>query len=87
MPVPTVTQACPCPCCSRGVDLVRVEFVQDDVEDIKATVQQLRQRVGPDGFVFSSGGIGPTHDDVTYEAIAAAFGERLLPVSCTYLCC
>lgn len=58
------------------MDLVRVEFVQDDVEDIKATVQALRQRVGPDGYVFSSGGIGPTHDDVTYEAIAAAFGER-----------
>jgi len=62
---------------SRGVDLVRVEFIPDNKEDIIATVKALRQRVGPNGYVFSSGGIGPTHDDVTYEALASAFGVQL----------
>ena len=61
-------------CCSRGVDLVRIECVPDDEEDISRTVLGLKERVGPGGFVFTSGGIGATHDDVTYSAIAAAFG-------------
>ncbi len=52
-----------------------MEFVPDDIETIKSTVRGLRERVGQHGFVFSSGGIGPTHDDVTYEAMAQAFGE------------
>lgn len=59
---------------SRGVDLVRVEVVPDDADDIGATALRLRDRVGPGGFVFTSGGIGPTHDDVTYDALAAALG-------------
>lgn len=62
---------------SRGVDLVRVEFIPDDPKDIQDTVLELKRRVGPDGFVFSSGGIGPTHDDVTYEALSAALGATL----------
>ena len=60
--------------CSRGVDLVRAEYVPDDEQDIGSTVLRLKERVGPGGFVFTSGGIGATHDDVTYSAIAAAFG-------------
>ena len=60
--------------CRQGVDLVRAEYIPDDIEDIKQTVLRLKERVGPNGVVFSSGGIGPTHDDVTYEALAAAFG-------------
>jgi len=62
---------------SRGVDLVRVECVPDHKADIIDTVKRLRARVGDAGFVFSSGGIGPTHDDVTYESIAEAFGRTL----------
>ena len=57
------------------MDLVRVEYIPDDKADISESVLKLKQRVGDNGFVFTSGGIGPTHDDVTYEAIAAAFGE------------
>jgi hypothetical protein len=45
---------------SRGVDLVRAEFVPDCKRDIVDTVLRLRERVGPDGFVFTSGGIGET---------------------------
>ncbi|KAI3435889.1 hypothetical protein D9Q98_001947 [Chlorella vulgaris] len=62
---------------SRGVDLVRAEFVPDCKRDIVDTVLRLRERVGPDGFVFTSGGIGPTHDDITYASVAAAFGADL----------
>mmetsp|Transcript_32899 Transcript_32899/g.83501 ORF Transcript_32899/g.83501 Transcript_32899/m.83501 type:complete len:323 (-) Transcript_32899:1744-2712(-) len=62
---------------ARGVDLVRVEVVRDSAADIREAALRLRDRVGPGGFVFTSGGIGPTHDDVTYEALAQAFGARL----------
>ncbi|MEW5310447.1 MAG: hypothetical protein WDW38_002246 [Sanguina aurantia] len=62
---------------SRGIDLVRAEVIPDDVSDIKATLLRLRQVVGPTGMIFTSGGIGPTHDDVTYEAVAAATGTTL----------
>lgn len=62
---------------SRGVDLVRVEVCPDAPDDIAASVRSLSERVGPDGFVFTSGGIGTTHDDVTYGSVAAAFGVGL----------
>ena len=62
---------------ARGVDLVRVEVVPDVPDDIAASARSLSARVGPSGFVFTSGGIGPTHDDVTYESLAAAFGVPL----------
>ena len=61
---------------------MRIECVPDDEGDISSTVLRLKERVGPSGFVFTSGGIGTTHDDVTYSAIASAFGETTLhPVS------
>ncbi|KAG2487547.1 hypothetical protein HYH03_013826 [Edaphochlamys debaryana] len=62
---------------SRGVDLVRVSYIPDSPQEIRETVLDSRRRVGPDGFVFTSGGIGPTHDDVTYEAVADAMGVKL----------
>ena len=58
----------------QGIDLVRAEYIPDDIDDIRQTVLRLKERVGPDGVIFSRGGIGPTHDDVTYEALASAFG-------------
>ncbi|KAL3157368.1 hypothetical protein ABBQ32_011845 [Trebouxia sp. C0010 RCD-2024] len=61
----------------QGIDLVRAEYIPDDISDIRQTVLRLKERVGSDGFIFSSGGIGPTHDDVTYEALASAFGVQL----------
>ena len=70
--------------CSRGVDLVRIEVISDNKEDIAATALRLRELVGSSGAVITSGGIGPTHDDVTYEALAAAYGMRLaLPLHAT----
>ena len=55
-----------------GVALRRVIFCTDDVEVIAGDLNQLR--AGHD-FVFTSGGVGPTHDDVTLEAVAKAFDQ------------
>ncbi len=63
---------------------MRVEYIPDDKFDISQSVLRMRQRVGENGVVFTSGGIGPTHDDVTYEAIAAAFG--VIPMPSMQLC-
>lgn len=54
-----------------GIDLKEVRFVSDDQDAIIEAVNHLRER---NTYVFTSGGIGPTHDDITADAIAAAFG-------------
>ncbi|GAA0772501.1 competence/damage-inducible protein A [Roseibium denhamense] len=55
---------------SLGIDLKEVRVVADIKEDIVEAVNALRQRYD---YVFTSGGIGPTHDDITAESVAAAF--------------
>ncbi|KAE9194866.1 hypothetical protein PF002_g23478 [Phytophthora fragariae] len=57
----------------RGVDLKRVVVIPDEEDAIIETVKELSAFVGPTGYVFTTGGIGPTHDDITYESIAKAF--------------
>src|SRR5919108_3851313 len=59
-----------------GIDLKEVRIVPDDEAEIVAAVNALRSRYD---YVFTSGGIGPTHDDITADAIAKAFG-----VPCEY---
>lgn len=54
-----------------GIELREVRIVPDVEEEIVAAVNALRHRYG---YVFTSGGIGPTHDDITADAIAKAFG-------------
>src|SRR6476659_5246926 len=54
-----------------GVDLSEVRVVPDVEAEIVAAVNALRSRYT---YVFTTGGIGPTHDDVTTDAIASAFG-------------
>ena len=54
-----------------GIRFVRAVFVGDDIPTIRGEVEALSQSVD---VVFTSGGVGPTHDDVTMEAIAQAFG-------------
>lgn len=58
-----------------GVSLGRIEVVPDELEDIAASVRALAKRFG---VVFTSGGVGPTHDDVTLPAVAAAFGRGMV---------
>ena len=54
-----------------GVDLREIRVVPDVEAEIVAAVNVLRARYS---YVFTTGGIGPTHDDITADAIARAFG-------------
>ena len=58
-----------------GVQLRRVVMVLDDLQGIADEVQALRES---HDFLFTSGGVGPTHDDVTMAAVARAFGVPLV---------
>jgi molybdenum cofactor synthesis domain-containing protein len=60
---------------SLGVELRRLLVIPDDRADIAATVTELAARVD---HVFTSGGVGPTHDDVTIEALAEGFGVAVV---------
>ncbi len=60
---------------SLGIALRRVVVVSDEVETIAREVRDLS---GHHDWVFTSGGVGPTHDDVTVEAVARAFGVRVV---------
>jgi len=54
-----------------GIDLKEVRVVSDDEADIIAALDALRARYT---YVFTTGGIGPTHDDITADSVAKAFG-------------
>jgi molybdenum cofactor synthesis domain-containing protein len=58
-----------------GVRLKEVRVVADDEAAIVDAVNALRSK---HRYVFTTGGIGPTHDDITAECIAKAFGVKLL---------
>jgi molybdenum cofactor synthesis domain-containing protein len=53
-----------------GIDLKEARIVPDDQSEIVAALDALRAK---HDFVFTTGGIGPTHDDITADAVAAAF--------------
>ena len=57
-----------------GIDLVEARTVRDVGHEIVSAVNELRARVD---YLFTTGGIGPTHDDITSENIAKAFGVSL----------
>jgi len=59
-----------------GIDLKEVRIVSDDEDEIVQAVNALRSRYS---YVFTTGGIGPTHDDITADSVAKAFG-----VPCDY---
>ncbi|MBB4065037.1 competence/damage-inducible protein A [Gellertiella hungarica] len=56
---------------AAGIDLREVRIVADDEDAIVEALNALRTRYD---YVFTSGGIGPTHDDITADAVARAFG-------------
>lgn len=57
-----------------GIDLKEVRIVADDESDIVAALNALRARYT---YVFTTGGIGPTHDDITADSIAKALGVSI----------
>lgn len=59
---------------AQGIDLKEVRVVSDDAPAIVSAVQALSKSFD---HVFTSGGIGPTHDDITADCIAKAFGDQI----------
>ena len=57
-----------------GIDLKEARVVSDEEADIVAALNALRARYT---YVFTTGGIGPTHDDITADCVAAAFGVAI----------
>jgi molybdenum cofactor synthesis domain-containing protein len=58
-----------------GVDVERILTIPDDVRMIAREVRALAEAYD---LVFTSGGIGPTHDDLTMDGVALAFGRKVL---------
>ncbi len=58
-----------------GVDVERILVVPDDIETIATDVRRMHESYD---FVFTTGGVGPTHDDLTLDGIARAFESPLL---------
>jgi molybdenum cofactor synthesis domain-containing protein len=54
-----------------GIDLCEARVVPDLQDEIVSALNALRARYS---YVFTTGGIGPTHDDITFDAVAVAFG-------------
>src|ERR1041384_582003 len=57
-----------------GIDLKEVRVVPDEEGEIVAGLNALRKRYT---YVFTTGGIGPTHDDITADSVAKAFGVSI----------
>lgn len=57
-----------------GIRLVETRVIPDVAEVITGTVRELSARVD---YLFTTGGIGPTHDDITADCVAAAFGRAI----------
>ena len=57
-----------------GIQLTEVRVIRDEEDEIVDTVNLLRKKYD---YVFTTGGIGPTHDDITSESIAKAFNVDL----------
>ncbi len=58
---------------SHGIYLRRICVIPDSIEDIAETIRDFSEKFD---YVFTSGGIGPTHDDVTIEGISRAFNVK-----------
>jgi molybdenum cofactor synthesis domain-containing protein len=58
-----------------GVNVRRISVIPDEVEVIGREIREFSERYD---YVFTSGGVGPTHDDVTMAGVAKGFGVRLI---------
>ena len=57
-----------------GVSVLECRTILDDKNEIISSINTLRKKYK---YVFTTGGIGPTHDDITSESIAEAFGVKI----------
>lgn len=60
---------------AQGVATGEIRVIGDDIDSISSAVNTLRRQFS---YVLTTGGIGPTHDDVTLAAVAQAFATRLV---------
>ena len=59
---------------TRGINLHQVRIIPDEEGEIIEAVNTMRTKYD---YVFTTGGIGPTHDDITAAAVAKAFGRKI----------
>ncbi|EGO01312.1 hypothetical protein SERLA73DRAFT_50770 [Serpula lacrymans var. lacrymans S7.3] len=62
-------------CFEQGIALKRIEVIADDEDEILEASRRMVQKYD---FVVTSGGIGPTHDDITYASLAKSFDQNLV---------
>ncbi|RDB19773.1 hypothetical protein Hypma_013183 [Hypsizygus marmoreus] len=62
-------------CFEQGVELKRIEVIADNEQEI---IDASRRMVREYDFVITTGGIGPTHDDITYASLAKSFNQSLV---------
>lgn len=60
---------------SRGIELTEIRVIGDDIDTIAECVSQL---CSTNDYLFTTGGIGPTHDDVTIEGVAKALDRQIV---------
>src|SRR5262245_23114061 len=58
-----------------GVTLKRITVIPDELDVIEETIRDFHQKFA---IVFTSGGVGPTHDDITIEGVARALGRQVI---------